>query len=72
MSVWDEFLTPLDVQVYEAAGLSMKGDLGERPAILVVDMVYNFVGDKPEPILESIDRFHHSCGERGWERIYAT
>lgn len=72
MPVWDEFLTPLDVQVYEAAGLSMKGDLGERPAILVVDMVYNFVGDKPEPILESIDRFHHSCGERGWEGIYAT
>ncbi len=72
MPVWDEFLTPLDVQVFEAAGFSEKGDLGGRPAVLVVDMVYNFVGDRPEPILESIARFHHSCGERGWDGIHAT
>lgn len=72
MAVWDEFLTSLDVQVFESAGFSQKGELGDRPAILVVDMVYNFVGDKPEPILESIKKFHHSCGEKGWEGIHAT
>ncbi len=72
MPVWDDFLTPMDHKVYEAAGYTLKGDLGERPAVMVVDIVYNFVGDKPEPILESIKKFHHSCGERGWEGVYAT
>ena len=52
MAVWDEFLTALDLKVFEAAGFSQKGDLGCRPAVLVVDMVYNFVGERPEPILE--------------------
>ncbi|MEE8109495.1 MAG: isochorismatase family protein [bacterium] len=71
MPVWEEFLTPMDVKVFEAAGFSQKGDLGERPAVLVVDMVYNFVGEKPEPILQSIEKYHHSCGERGWEGVHA-
>lgn len=72
MAVWDEFLTTLDLKVFEAAGFSQKGDLGGRPAVLVVDMVYNFVGERPEPILESIKKFHHSCGEEGWKGIHAT
>ena len=72
MPVWDDFLTPLDREVFEAAGYTLKGDLGDRPAVLVVDIVYNFVGEEPEPILESIKKYHHSCGERGWEGVYAT
>lgn len=71
MPVWDEFLTPLDVKVYEASGFSQRGELGEQPAVLVVDVVYNFVGEKPEPILESIEKYHHSCGERGWQGVHA-
>jgi nicotinamidase-related amidase len=70
MRIWDQFLTPLDLKIYEAAGYGEKGDLGERPAVLVVDVVYNFVGERPEPILKSIEKYHHSCGERGWEGVY--
>ena len=28
-----------------------------------MDVIYNFVGDQPEPILESIKRWRYSCGE---------
>lgn len=70
MRVWGRFLTPLDLKIYEAAGYGEKGDLGGRPAVLVVDVVYNFVGERPEPILKSIEKYHHSCGERGWEGVY--
>lgn len=69
MRIWDEFLTPMDVKVYEAAGFGEKGDLGTRPAILVIDVIYNTVGDKREPILKSIERYRLSCGEKGWEAI---
>lgn len=40
-----------------------------RPALLVVDVTHAFVGDKPEPILDSIGRFPNSCGEAGWRAI---
>jgi nicotinamidase-related amidase len=59
----------MDRKVFEAAGFGEKGDLGKRPAVLVVDVIYNTVGERPEPILESIKKYRLSCGERGWEAI---
>ena len=35
----------------------------------MVDVNYNFIGDRPEPILDSIRRFHNSCGQVGWEAL---
>ena len=32
-------------------------------------MSYNYCGDKREPILESIKRFHNSCGEYAWDAL---
>lgn len=69
MAVWDDVLPEEDRQVFEAAGWGKDVGFGERPVLLVVDVIYNFVGDRPEPILESIKRWRYSCGERGWEGI---
>jgi nicotinamidase-related amidase len=38
--------------------------------LLIIDVNYNFTGDKPEPILDSIKRFPFSCGEEGWASVY--
>jgi maleamate amidohydrolase len=67
--VWDTILTAQDKSVYEAAGFGKIMELGKRPAILVIDVTYEFVGDKPEPILESIKKFPRSCGDIGWKAI---
>jgi len=48
MAIWDDTLTERDKQVFAKSGY------GKRPALLVIDMNYNFVGDKPEPIVKSI------------------
>jgi maleamate amidohydrolase len=42
---------------------------GERPALMIVDVSYNFVGEQPAPILESIKRWRNSCGEEGWAAV---
>lgn len=66
---WDDLLRAADREVYEAAGYGRESSPGERPALLVVDVNYNFCGDRREPILESIKRFHNSCGEQAWDAI---
>ena len=63
---WDRFLTSSDREVISAAGYGTKGGFGERPVLLVVDMTYNFCGDRPEPILASIKSWRASCGEAAW------
>ena len=68
---WNKFLTERDKQVFAAAGYATKQGFGKRPAILVVDVNYNFCGDRPEPILESIKRWRNSCGAEAWDGVRA-
>ena len=72
MPVWDDVLSETDRQVFEAAGWGRNAGPGQRPVLMVIDVNYNFVGDRPEPILESITRWRFSCGERGWKGVAAT
>ena len=69
--IWDPFLTERDRQVFEASGYGALQGFGKRPAILVIDVNYNFCGDRPEPILESIKRWRNSCGTEAWEGVAA-
>lgn len=69
MAIWDDLLSEQDRQVFEAYMGNATRDLGKRPAIVVVDVNYAFVGLKPEPILESIKTFRTSCGDVGWAVI---
>ncbi|MEX1125183.1 MAG: isochorismatase family protein, partial [Acidimicrobiia bacterium] len=66
MPVWDDVLTDTDKAVFAAAGWGKRAGFGERPAIMVIDVNYNFCGDRAEPILESIQRWRYSCGEVAW------
>ncbi|MGD9571482.1 MAG: isochorismatase family protein [Thermoleophilia bacterium] len=71
MAVWDDVLPEEDRLVFEAAGWGRDAGFGEKPVLLVVDVIYNFCGDRPEPILDSIKTYRYSCGERSWEGIAA-
>ncbi len=67
--VWDAFLTERDKAVFGHGGFGARAGFGQRPALLVIDVSYNFCGDRREPILESIKRFHNSCGEDAWDAL---
>jgi len=67
--IWDDVVPERDRKVFEAAGYGQVGGFGKRPALLVVDVTYDFCGDRPEPILQSIERFANSCGEAAWVAI---
>lgn len=66
---WDEFLTERDRAVFARSGYGTRAGFGERPVVVVVDVTYNFCGDRPEPVLESVERWRNSCGEEAWEAV---
>ena len=66
---WNQFLTERDKQVFEAAGYGARAGFGQRPALLVIDVNYNFCGDRREPILQSITRWRNSCGAEAWDGV---
>lgn len=67
--VWNRFLTERDKQVFAASGYGSRQGFGKRPAVLVIDVTYDFCGDRAEPILESIKRWRNSCGEDAWRAL---
>lgn len=69
MAIWDDVLTVRDKEIMNKAGYGERIGFGANPTVLVIDMTYNFVGDRPEPILKSIERFRQSCGEEGWTAL---
>ena len=69
MAIWDDAITARDKLVLKACGYGRVRGLGKRPALMVIDMNYNWVGDRREPVLESIKRIRHSCGEEAWDAV---
>jgi nicotinamidase-related amidase len=69
--VWNQFLTARDRAVFASAGFGARMGFGKRPALVVIDVNYDFCGDRPEPILESIKRWPLSCGEEAWSGVAA-
>jgi maleamate amidohydrolase len=69
MPGWDDFLTERDRRVFRASGYGARGGLGARPLVLVVDVNYDFCGDRPAPIEESVEQFPLSAGEDAWNAV---
>lgn len=65
---WDDVLGDTDRTVFEAAGWGRRAGFGGRPAIVVIDVNYNFCGDNDDPVLESIKRWRYACGPEAWTR----
>ena len=67
--VWDKFLTERDKAVFAAGGFGARAGFGKRPALLIIDVNWAFCGERPEPILQSIQRWRTSCGEDAWTAL---
>lgn len=63
---WDRLLGESDREVLVASGYGRPRGFRTPAAVLVIDMTFDFLGDRPEPILESITRFPNSCGAGAW------
>ena len=66
---WDGIFTEHEEAVRAAGGYGAHGGIGERPAVLIIDVVRNFTGFPGEDQLASIKRFRQSCGPAAWEAI---
>lgn len=64
---WERFLSDHDRKIFAASGYGRRGELTQPSALVVVDMTSDFIGDRPEDTLSSIERFPNSCGAAGWD-----
>jgi nicotinamidase-related amidase len=66
--VWDRFLTEQD-RAYVARFPAPRKGVGQRPALLLVDLYRWAFGDRPEPLMQAIETWPASCGLAGWTAL---
>jgi maleamate amidohydrolase len=69
MQPWDGIITKDEINRYESVGFGGKGDIGRRPALLIIDVQYRTVGTARKFFWDSIREFPTSCGDAGWKAI---
>jgi len=69
MKPWDTVISEEEQRAYRAAGFGNPSGVGERPALLIIDVQYRTVGTEPKPFWEAIKEFPTSCGEIGWNAM---
>lgn len=67
----EQFLSERDKLVFAKSGHGKRVGFGKRPVVLIIDVNYGFCGETSEPILESIETYHNSCGEEAWAGVAA-
>ena len=55
MAIWDDVLSERDKAVFAAAGYGKKGGFGSRPAVVVIDVNYNFTGGPAPACIAACD-----------------
>ncbi len=68
MAIWNNILSEHDRKVLEARPSRSSRGLGQRPAVLVIDMNCGSVGDDL-PNYEQVDEYPGACGGFAWTAI---
>ena len=66
---WESLLNAADRALVEGYGYGNCQGAAKRPAVIVVDATYTFVGDTPEPVTEAIKKRRNACGQQAWDAV---
>ena len=66
---WDHLISEDEKKAYRAAGFGRPTGIGQRPALLIIDVQYRTTGTERRPFWESIKEFPTACGEPAWDAI---
>lgn len=69
MKEWMKIIPAEELQTYQRGGFMGSADLGERAALVVVDVTYGFCGSEGLTLEEAIAEFGPACGPVSWETM---
>src|SRR5690606_12931063 len=68
---FEKHLSKEDKALLQTYGIGKVVGTGARPALLIVDATYAFVGEHREPPSEATKKRRNACGEPAWRAIDA-
>src|SRR3972149_11573587 len=69
MRKWESIFSEAERALAQKAGFGRRQSFGKSPALLIIDVNNAFIGSVPKPVLESVEEYYTSCGEKGWAAL---
>jgi maleamate amidohydrolase len=69
MKDWMKLIPEADLATYRSGGFLRELKLGERPALIVVDVTMGFCGSRGVTLEQAIAEFPTACGPVSWETM---
>ena len=69
MKKWEAIFTDADRELLKTFSGAERQPFGERPALIIVDVVRSFIGSEPKSTLAAAEEYRTSCGEAGSEAL---
>lgn len=67
---WDGIISAEDLRRYEMAGFGHPSGIGQRPALLIIDVQYRTLGNSPKPFERAVtEDYTTAVGEAGWAAL---
>ena len=72
VDLWRTYLSDEDWEVFLKSGYGKTGGMGSRPALLIIDVNYNFTGEGRDNIVDQVKTWRNACGESAWDAVSVT
>ncbi|NNN19345.1 MAG: isochorismatase family protein [Acidimicrobiaceae bacterium] len=69
MANWDQVVPDLDREIYSKAGFGKATNWNGRPALVIIDALWSFIGHESVDVLEAIEEYPTACGRSGWDGL---
>ena len=66
---WEASISEVDRQRYAKAGFGKPIGVGQRPALLIIDVQYRTLGNGPKSFDEAVLDYSTACGKVGWDAV---
>ncbi len=69
MAGWEDVIPVSEREIYDKAGFGKSARWDGRPALVIVDALWSFIGHKAVDVLTAIEEYPTACGKSGWDGL---
>ena len=66
MKDWQKLIPPAEFEAYQRSGFHGDLAMGQRAALIVVDVTFGFTGSRGLTLAEAVAEFSAACGPSSW------
>ena len=69
MTGWEGVVPESEREIYRKAGFGKSARWDGKPALVIIDALWSFIGHEPVDVLMAMEEYPTACGKSGWDGL---